>query len=352
MSDTDEKLRTAGSYVVEAPPPPPADEAQVAARKVVTLLGVGEMLDPALKRLEHGVERIPTGWKLLDKALADTPGRTGGFVMPSFVVLGAGPKQGKTTWASFVAEHHAHYSGVALVVDFENGPDRFMRKMLCRMSGIGPASIARGLTPDELPRWQGAIEKIRGLNLYYSNDRGLTPDLLHELVGTAKAAAGQRPVLVVIDSLQKLPMRMENRRDGIDGWLRAIEKVRDEHRVVVLAISELGRNKDARDGYRATAAGFKESGGIEYTADLTLGLNRVDDKDPDEPRVMRPLEVAAPPPPRPSTLHIFHNRDGLDGVVADYVQDFPYYGMSEQPHQPEAQGNGQPKGRGGSRDLL
>jgi hypothetical protein len=157
-------------------------------------------------------------------------------------------------------------------------------------------------------------------------------------VAAARAKAGGRPLLLVIDSLQKLPMDLGDRRAGVDAWIRLLERLRHEHDAAVLLISEIKR--DQRGQYTAHEAAFKESGGIEYAADLALTLTR--------PAADEGGEAA-------STLHVELARDCDEdprGAVAAYRPVFPFYGLEEvEPAAREAkgkaqggrQGNGGPK---------
>ena len=67
-------------------------------------------------------------------------------------------------------------------------------------------------------------------------------------------------MVVIIDSLQKLPLLGVDRRSNIDIWLRKIEEIVAEG-VTVIAVSELSREGK-----------YKESGDIEYTADHCVEL--------------------------------------------------------------------------------
>jgi hypothetical protein len=119
----------------------------------------------------------------------------------------------------------------------------------------------------------------------------------------------------VVDSLQKLPMDLEDRRAGVDAWIRLLERLRHEHDAAVLLISEIKR--DQKGQYTAHEAAFKESGGIEYAADLAMTLTR--------PAADEYAEAS-------STLRIELARDSDEdprGTVAAYRPLFPFYGLDE-----------------------
>jgi hypothetical protein len=134
-------------------------------------------------------------------------------------------------------------------------------------------------------------------------------------VAAARASAGRRPLLIVIDSLQKLPMELEDRRAGVDAWVRLLETVRHEHDAAVLLISEIKR--DLKGQYTANEAAFKESGGIEYAADLAMTLTRPTSQDAAEAC---------------STLRVELARDCDNdprGEIAAYRPIFPFHGLEE-----------------------
>lgn len=88
------------------------------------------------------------------------------------------------------------------------------------------------------------------------------------------------PALLVIDSLQKVPVRLEHRRAGLDSWVHRFEALKQEG-YSILAISEVQRAvysefRRSPDGAMARMGGYKESGEIEYAADFAAQLGAVE----------------------------------------------------------------------------
>lgn len=75
-------------------------------------------------------------------------------------------------------------------------------------------------------------------------------------------AAVPAPALIVIDSIQKLPTKLDQRRAGIDAWLAKFERLKEDGYTTLL-ISEL-------NGF----GGYKETGEIEHTVDFGMQLRR------------------------------------------------------------------------------
>jgi replicative DNA helicase len=273
-----------------------ANDADDRAVDQLQALGVGRMLAEAESRLEQGVQHIQTGWQRLDAAIG------GGFAIPSLNVLGAAPKTGKSTWAQIVATRHVEAGGVAYYLDLENGRLRFLRRLLCRRAQIASLEAARALrdhrvgvftSRDAVVRWEAAKTWVRetlGRGLFVEFQ---PPEKFAARLRAAREVAGDRKLLVVLDSLQKLPMTdLKDRRAGIDAWLRELERLRTELDVAILAISEIATDPRTRRHAGGETA-FKESGSIAYSADLAMTMVRAhsDDEDADSPATLR-VELA------------------------------------------------------------
>jgi replicative DNA helicase len=270
------------------------------------------------EQLEQEIPRIPTGFARLDAALG------GGLAIPSLNVIGAGPKALKSTWAQVLATRHVANGGVAYVLDLENGRKRFLRRLLCRIAEVGVREAAAALRDERAGVFSDrrAAERWRAAKAHVRDEIG--PRLFAEFapprdfarrLAAIRAVARDRPVLVVVDSLQKLPMDFADRRASTDQWVRLFERLRYELELVFVVISEIKR--DPRGGYTAHESAFKESGSIEYSADLAMTLTRPG-ADEDEEAV--------------STLRVELARDCDEdprGDVASYAAVRPHYGLEE-----------------------
>lgn len=285
--------------------------------KEVQAISVGHLLDAYQDRLENGVERIPTGINRLDSALG------GGIEVPSFTVLGAPPKAFKSSLSQKVAEKWIAQGGAVWYLDLENGPTRFLRRVLCRKAQLGASAVAQALrdgragafrSKDEVARWNAAKAWLRAeLAPYLFLDTRAPADVIGRL-DAVQRAAGDRRLLAVVDSLQKLPGNLEERRATIDSWVRLFEKVRHELGVTFWVVSEVRRGKD---GYAAREDTYKESGGIEYAADLALTLSRPAADEDEEPIAALRVELCR------------ESDDDPQGDVASFRAVRPWYDLEE-----------------------
>jgi len=276
----------------------------------------------ALERLHRGVERLKTGFPELDRALG------GGIAVPSIAVLGAKPKCGKSTIVSVIAESVVAAGGYAYIWDLENGLDRFLRRLMCRRARLNPEILAKdAFVPPE--SWRITEDMVLrsdfGRRLFVDDQRRMPAASLERSIAelSERAKRDQVPFLVVLDSLQKLPVdNLSDRRAGVDRWMRWLEQIRDAYRATILLTSELKRPQQGQE-YKANEVALKESGDIEYTADLVLSLDRHvrDDEYAAEDGALAP----------PATMRIVFNRDGRTGIVADYRLVYPHHGIDELP---------------------
>lgn len=193
-------------------------------------------LSSASELLANGLPEEPTGLQL--KTLPLLSQASGGLMGMWAVASEAGV--GKSTLAVQLAVEYGRV-GPVLYYDMENGPE----VMLYRVG----------------KRYGGDVEKARQAtkNIYFRESiRSLSDDL---------RSMGKRKCLVVVDSLQKLPTSVDNRRSSLDVWVHRFERLKKQGHTVVL-ISEKNREQYGE----ATQRGFKETGEIEYSADFGFHL--------------------------------------------------------------------------------
>lgn len=294
----------------------------------------------ALARLQRGVERLQTGYPELDRALG------GGVTTPSIVVLGAKPKCGKSTIVASIAENVVAAGGYSYILDLENGLDRFLRRLMCRRAKVNPEVLTKdSFVPPE--SWRVTEDMVLksdfGRRLFVDDQRRMPAANLERNIAelSERAQRDQVPFLIILDSLQKLPVEnLSDRRSGIDRWMRWLEQIRDTYRATILLTSELKRPQQGQE-YKPSEVALKESGDIEYTADLVLSLDRA----------VRDDEFAAEDgsDAPPATMRIVFNRDGRTGIVADYRLIYPFHDVEEIPRrrpQISRAGNVVPFGKG------
>ncbi len=197
---------------------------------------VGNRLVSVSEAVKNGLPAPLAGLPL--KSLPNLS-RTGGGFIGMWAVAGE-PGVGKSVLAMQISLDLGSRIPV-LYYDYENGFDATMDRIR--------------------EVFHGDLERIRAATarLYYRDSvRSLESDL--SLVAP--------PALIVVDSVQKLPVNMQYARMGLDRWVHRFEALK-KRGYNVLLVSEVGR---AHYNSEASLASFKESGEIEYSADLGFQL--------------------------------------------------------------------------------
>jgi len=244
---------------------------------------------------------IPSGFSRLDHLLNG--------LEPGLLVLGGQPGMGKTTLANQIAANVAEAGVPVLYVSYENSRENLILKQLCRLAGISETDARRGTAdPVALAVVAQRFGQQSG-SLYYVE---ASADLTVEGIGIIGKQIQRRHkaerVLVIVDYLQKMAHTA-----GYDEMRANVGKIaaqlRDLSRALaspVLALASLNR-AGYKDGAKPNIANLKESGDIEYGADVIL--------------LMSEGETDGPPlgDGKRITLRIEKNRGGPSGENVRFV---------------------------------
>lgn len=270
-------------------------------------------------------ERVPTGFPTLDRSL-------NGGLFNGLFVLGAVPGLGKSTLALQIAYNLSGRGYPVLYFALEMNRAWITAKALCRADfalhqepGFQAAdllNLGKRFSDGEWERINQARELVEreGQNLYlYEQGPELTHigqirEQIHQFRERYQAAGGSRPILVVVDYLQILtprdPVSKFSDKQIVDDNVRELCAIRDQEKVMILLISALNRfsyNKEI------SLESFKESGSIEYSADVILGM-QYQGMEKTKGKGAFSLEDAKARNPRQLELTLLKMRYGQDGV--------------------------------------
>ena len=244
------------------------------------------LTDPALEALSIYTladyeEPTPTGLRGLDRALD-------GGLRRGVYVLGAISSLGKTTLAVQVADHVAEAGRPVLFVTIEQSAQEIVAKSITRMMRrevSGPDGLMSTRTLMSRSKRDGfsasRLEALDGVCLAYADRiaphlrilEGTRQPRVSDVEEAARAMAahdGQPPV-VFIDYLQLLAPDSDRltEKQATDRNMMALRQMARDLRTTVFVISSLNRSSYSGS---INLDSFKESGGIEYGADVLLGL--------------------------------------------------------------------------------
>jgi len=215
---------------------------------------------------------LDCGFRHLNEALNGLP--------DGVIILAGAPGCGKTTLAKQIADTVAGKEKVpVLFYSYEQSAEELRIKSLARLSSVDSRRIWKGRSvAAEWSEVEKAAEGYRnGPGPYLTvieAGRKDTVEAIRAAALMAQRKAGGKRVLLVLDYLQIIPAgneASESLRERIDTNLSELRRLSRDLKSPVLVISS--ENRDAYKGNpKPSLAALKESGGIEYSADVVICL--------------------------------------------------------------------------------
>lgn len=277
---------------------------------------------------------VPTGFQKLDAALD-------GGLYEGLYIVGAISSLGKTTLIVQIADQIAMRGTDVLIFSLEMARNELIAKSVSRHTLIGAlgrdgavqsAKTARGITtgfrysaysPAEREAIQAAVLAYGAYadHVYISEGVGdIGVAQIRETVQSHISFTGERPV-VAVDYVQILAPSSERATDkqNTDRAVMELKRLSRDFKIPVIGISSFNRAN-----YREAVAmeAYKESGAIEYSSDVLIGLQLkgTGEKgfDPTERKRKNPREVE---------LVVLKNRNGPigDKIAYEYYPLYSYW---------------------------
>ena len=223
-----------------------------------------------LAKNKGAVSGVPTGFIDLDNLLT---GLHGG----EFIVIGARPAMGKTSFAMNVAAHASLYQGKKVAVfTLEMPREQIAMRVLCSDARVDMQRVRKGtLTEDDWVRLANSLTPMVAAPMYIDDTAGLSPSQLRSRCRRLMMEKGGLD-MIVIDylGLMRSDTRVENRQQEVSDISRQLKAIALELKIPVVACAQLSRaNKDRQDK-RPMLSDLRDSGSIEQDADVVMFLYR------------------------------------------------------------------------------
>ena len=196
---------------------------------------------------------------------------------PGLYVLGAISSLGKTTFVHQMADQLVRKGEHVLFFSLEQTCLEIVTKGISRLmaknninSAVSAIDIRRGIENQEVLKAMEEYASFTEHEIILECNFETTIDYIVSTVESYIKETSIFPV-VIVDYLQVIrPMDIkQNTKDAVDTHVRALKKLQKEKDLVVVVVSSLNRQNYLMPiDYES----FKESGGIEYTADVIWGL--------------------------------------------------------------------------------
>ena len=251
------------------------------------------------------VKKIPTNFKRLDSLL-------NGGLPNGLITLGAIPSLGKTTFVLQLADNMASMENTkVLFFSLEMSRYDLISKSLSRLSYLCDEfdnyTFDELISNDEHVDYSKILEKYEPIaNNLYSIDYLYDIREIESFIMQFKDNNPNTNIVVIIDYLQYILCGSNgNDKQVVDIITKKLKELSKSLGITIVAISSLNR---ANYCGNITMESFKESGSIEYTSDILMGLEYTNSNGNDR-------DFEARKNPRKITLSVIKNRYGALGKI-------------------------------------
>lgn len=216
---------------------------------------------------------IDTGFPSVNKI-------TQGFQPGQLIILAARPAMGKSAMAMNMAVNIATCNkggdGTVAIFNLEMSAEQLVERMIACDASIRLGQIKNGHIPkDQWIRFNTSIAKLSKMNLYFDDSSDSTISSIRAKCRKLKANGSLD--FVVIDYLQLIEGDGRTQQEKVTKITRSLKLMARELECPVLALSQLSRDVEKREGdKKPMMADLRDSGSIEQDADIVMFLYRPD----------------------------------------------------------------------------
>jgi len=242
---------------------------------------------------------VATGFRDLDRM-------TSGLQSSDLIILAARPSMGKTALCLNIAQQVALEKNLPVgMFSLEMSKEQLLLRMLCSEARVDSHKVRTGyLSKDDFRKLIDSLGRTTQAPMFIDDSSTLTVMEMRAKCRRLKAEHGLS--MIIVDYLQLMSGygRVENRTQEISGISRGLKALAKELSVPVLALSQLSRAPEQRQGdHKPQLSDLRESGSIEQDADVVMFIYREE--------VYKPSEENA----GLAELIIAKQRNGPTGVV-------------------------------------
>ena len=257
-----------------------------------------------LARNKNKFTGVLTGFKDVDEIF-------GGFRPGDLIILAARPAVGKTSFALNVASRAAQLGTAIAFFSLEMGSNQLIQRILSTEAKIESMRMRTGgMNAQDWQRLVSVSNRLSKLDLWIDD----TPSA-SILEVRAKARRQLRHVeagkgMIIVDYLQLMQpanAHTESRQVEVAEISRGLKILAKEMEMPVIALSQLSRAVESRQGKRPMLSDLRESGSIEQDADIVMFIDRSTSE--------REAEEEDRPPLGTADIIVAKHRNGGTGVA-------------------------------------
>src|SRR5262245_56709322 len=224
----------------------------------------------ARKQNEHRmVSGVPSGYLDLDE-------KTAGFQNSELIIIASRPSVGKTSLALNIARHVAVDERLPVFfVSLEQSRVELAERLLCCQARVDSHKLRTSRqSAEEMDRLIEAGGALREAKLFLDDTPGQS--MLRIAANARRLKLRHSIKLIAIDYLQLIEPdnRKESRQEQVAAISRRLKFLARELQIPVVALAQLNRSPEDRQGGKPRLSDLRESGSLEMDADTVMLLHR------------------------------------------------------------------------------
>lgn len=228
-----------------------------------------QLIEEASKR-DDGLSGVPSGFTSLDRI-------TSGWQKTDLIIVAARPSMGKTAFVLSMARNMAveHRKPVG-VFSLEMSSLQLVNRLLASETELGSEKIKNGrLQAWEWTHFNRKLNILEDAPIFIDDTPALS---VFEFRAKCRRLKMQHDIsAVVVDYLQLMTAGSDNRgsrEQEVSMISRSLKAIAKELDIPILALSQLNRSVESREGKRPQLSDLRESGAIEQDADIVCFIHR------------------------------------------------------------------------------
>jgi len=250
---------------------------QVAERNIKKeTVPIKPVLNQAIKQIEKarnqkdGLSGVPSGFTAVDRI-------TSGWQRTDLIIIAARPSMGKTAYVLSMARNMAvEHNRATAIFSLEMSSVQLVNRLISAETELGNDKLKTGRL--ENYEWEHLNRKISSLEKapIFIDD---TPALsIFEFRAKCRRLKMQHDIqVVIVDYLQLMTAGTDgrgSREQEVSSISRSLKAIAKELDIPILALSQLNRSVESREGKRPQLSDLRESGAIEQDADIVMFIHR------------------------------------------------------------------------------
>jgi replicative DNA helicase len=227
------------------------------------------LIEEASQR-DDGLSGIPSGFTKVDRI-------TAGWQKTDLVIIAARPAMGQTAFVlSMMRNMAVEWKKPVAMFSLEMSSIQLVNRMIASESELGSDKIKKGsLVGDDWDRLNASIQTLDEAPIFIDDTPALS---IFEFRAKTRRLKMQHDIgIILVDYLQLMTAGSDNRgsrEQEVSLISRSLKAIAKELDVPIIALSQLNRSVESREGKRPQLSDLRESGAIEQDADMVCFIHR------------------------------------------------------------------------------